>query len=197
MKCFRIAIGVGLLAPVMAQAQGYIVPNGVTYGGYSPGAGYQIRVLISPTDYPSAYTAFSLNPVDTTTFSYDAIAMVGCRSFLVSPNDPVSLQAIQSQGYTELLVSSPGYYFDLNTPFYVGIYTGTFLTDGIYSIPVFGWALLENVNGAIQLLDSALEYGGAGIYAGTQTIIPVPEPSTLGLLSLGGLFLGWRWRKAA
>ena len=25
----------------------------------------------------------------------------------------------------------------------------------------------------------------------------VPEPSTLGLLSLGGLILGWRWRKAA
>ena len=30
-----------------------------------------------------------------------------------------------------------------------------------------------------------------------DNLVVVPEPSTLTLLSLGGLFLGWRWRKAA
>jgi hypothetical protein len=38
----------------------------------------------------------------------------------------------------------------------------------------------------------ALEYGGAGIYAGTQNIIPVPEPSELALGALGALLLGFR-----
>lgn len=42
------------------------------------------------------------------------------------------------------------------------------------------------------MLDSALEYGGVGIYAGTQTIILIPEPNTLGLFSLGGLLFGFR-----
>jgi hypothetical protein len=67
--------------------------------------------------------------------------------------------------------------------------------DGIYSDPLFGWARLVNNNGAIQLLDSALAYKAGGIYAGTQNLIPVPEPSTLGLITLGALLLGWRLRK--
>jgi hypothetical protein len=41
-----------------------------------------------------------------------------------------------------------------------------------------------------------LEYGGDGIYVGTQNIIPVPEPSAFGLTALGGLLLGFRrWTK--
>jgi hypothetical protein len=49
------------------------------------------------------------------------------------------------------------------------------------------------------MIDGALEYGGAGIIAGTQTIIqPVPEPSDLALAALGGLLLGFRrWRKSS
>jgi hypothetical protein len=48
----------------------------------------------------------------------------------------------------------------------------------------------------IQMLNSRLEIEGGGIYAGTQTIIPIPEPSVLGLSALGALLLGFRrWRK--
>jgi hypothetical protein len=78
--------------------------------------------------------------------------------------------------------------------FYVGLYTGYTPQGGIYSNPLFGWAELENVNGSIQLLNSALEYQGGGIFAGTQTIIPVPEPGTFSLAALGVLLLGWRLR---
>ena len=62
--------------------------------------------------------------------------------------------------------------------------------------PLFGWAELENVQGTIELLNSALEYQGGGIYAGTQTIIPTPEPSELALAALGTLLFGlWHRRK--
>jgi hypothetical protein len=64
--------------------------------------------------------------------------------------------------------------------------------NGIYSDPLFGWAELENVNGTIELLDSALEYQGGGIYAGTENIIPAPEPSEFALGALGALLFGFR-----
>jgi len=38
------------------------------------------------------------------------------------------------------------------------------------------------------MLDSALEYQGGGIYAGTDNIIPAPEPSEFALTALGALF---------
>ena len=175
------------------HSQGYIVPNGVTYVGYTSGMGYRIRVQ-NPNSL-IGYSEFSLNPVGGNMYDYSSMLDVSVRAFFVDPPDPVSQQAIQSQVYTELTLQN-SYYLPLNTPFYVGFYTGMNPTGGIYPNPVFGWAELENVNGSIQLLDSALEYGGGGIYTGTQTII-VPEPGILSLLSLGGLFLGWRWRKSS
>jgi hypothetical protein len=116
----------------------------------------------------------------------------------VSPNDPISLQPILSQSYAELLYPN-SYVFDEGSPFYVGLYTGNVQSpppNGIYGDPLFGWAELVNNNGIIQLLDSAMEYQGGGIFAGTQTIIPVPEPSTFSLAALGALLLGFRrWKK--
>jgi hypothetical protein len=45
-------------------------------------------------------------------------------------------------------------------------------------------------------LSSGLEIEGGGIYAGTQNIIPVSEPSAVALTALGGLLLGFRrWKK--
>jgi hypothetical protein len=83
--------------------------------------------------------------------------------------------------------------FEDGIPFYVGLYTGHFPQNGIYQDPVFGWALFVNNQGVIQMLDSALEYGGAGIYAGTQTIIP--EPCTIAFFALGSLLLASRGLK--
>lgn len=181
-------------------AQGVIVPNGVLTnysGAFLPG---EISVLHNPNN-PSngfAYTGFALKPssktpptVFTNTFRFDYILDVGVRVFLVPSNAPISLQPILSQTWTELVYSpnlSDGYVFNNAQPFYVGLYTGndSFApTNGIYADPLFGWALLVNNRGVIQVLDSALEYQGAGIFAGTQTIIPIPEPSTLVLAAFG------------
>ena len=172
------------------HSQGYIVPNGIiNYTNYT-GPGTEIDVLYNPMAAPPTtgdYTGFFLIPQNGTTFSYDYIVNVGVRTFLVSSGDPVSLQPIQSGNYTELL-SGSSYVFDEGSPFYVGLYTGRGLpTGGIYPDPLFGWAKLENIGGTIQLLDSALEYKGSGIYAGTQNIIPVPEPAVFAFVTLSGV----------
>jgi len=45
------------------------------------------------------------------------------------------------------------------------------------------------------MLDAALEVGGGGIYVGTQTIIPIPEPGIFSLSAFGALILGWGFRR--
>jgi hypothetical protein len=197
-----------LFASHVAAAQGYIVPNGVVtnYGGlFFPN---EIDVLHNPANptSPSSYTWFLLNPVGTAppspfpnTFRFDPVLDVGVRVFLVSPDDPVSLQPILAGDYMELQ-SLSSYVFNSGSPFYVGLYTGNVQSpppDGIYSDPLFGWAELENNRGVIELLDGALVYQAAGIYAGTLNIIEVPEPGVLPLLCLGCLLIAALGRKAA
>ena len=193
------AISFVLGAVLQVDAQGYIVPNGVVYAGYNPGFGYEIDVIQDPIN--SYSTGFGLRPdgktlptVYTNTFLFDPIVDVSVRTFLVSANQPMSLQPIQAGSYTEL---HPGeYVFNSGSPFYLGLYTGNqnyYPPSGIYSDPLFGWAELVNNRGVIELLDSALIYKADGIYVGTRNIIGgVPEPSTLGLSALGALLLGWR-----
>lgn len=195
-----------LIGNLHGFAQGYIVPNGVTYAGYSSlFGGYEIDVLHDPAN--SYYTGFSLNPksktpptVYTNTFAFDGYVDVGIRVFLVSPNTPISLQPILSQSFTELLFQNT-YVFTNGIPFYLGLFTGTgnfHPPDGIYTDPLFGWVQLVNNQGVIQMIGGAIEYGGGGIYAGTQNIIPVPEPSALALPAIGTLLLGCRrWKNAA
>ena len=174
------------------HSQGYLVPDGVTYAGYIPGAGSEIHVIQNPANLD--YTGFFLFSPGGDTFSVGVFLDGGVRVFLVSQNDPVSLPPILAQNYTELGSSV----FPDGIPFYVGLYTGLgYPQDGPYTNPLFGWAQLVNNNGVIELLDGALEYGGGGIYAGTQTIIPIPEPSVIVLAALGGLLFGFRRCRAS
>ncbi len=183
-------------------SQGYIVPNGVMTNLY-PG---EIDVW-NPSG--GMLTGFSFTPVGiqqptsySNIFNFDEPVTIGVRVFLVSPNDPISLQPIISQNYAELLFPA-NYVFQSGVPFYVGLYTGSNFAPPyppsppyIYLDPVFGWAELENVRGMIKVLDYAVEYQGGGIYAGTQNIIPTPEPSALALGTMGILAFGLRrWKK--
>ena len=193
------------------HAQGYIVPNGVYYSGYAQDQGYGIAVADNPTGVHTTfdpYTHFWLIPADkaqptsyTNIFELQELTDIGVRVFLVASNDPVSLPPILSQQWPELAISST-YIFQDGVPFYVGLYTGYQFAPPYppdppfqYLGPVFGWAQLQNVGGTIQMLGGALEYGGVGIYAGTENIINVPEPGSLALLAAGGLLWAWRWRR--
>ncbi len=204
---FLAVLACSLGAIVQIHAQGYIVPNGVFSDLYEPG---QIDVW-NPCGTQT--TGFSFNPfgkqqptIYTNVFSFIEPMSFGVRVFLVQSNEAISLQPILSQSWTELGYA-PSYTFANGVPFYVALYTGNNFAPPYpptppyqYLDPVFGWALLMNNHGNIQVLDYAVEYGGAGIFAGTQTIIqPVPEPSMFALSALGGLLLGLllglrRWR---
>ena len=186
------------------HSQGYLLPNGVTSAGYSPLlGGYEIRVLQNPTN--SDFTGFSLNPVgithpgsSTNTFSLNFYLDEGVRVFQVSENAPIALQPILSQSYLEL--GGGTYVFEDSSPFYVGLYTSDqFPQNGVYPNPMFGWAQLVNNGGAIQLLDGQLAYGAGGIYAGTTTLIPIPEPTVLSWFGLGllGLALNRRCQRTS
>ena len=163
--------------------------------------GYEIDVLQNPTN--GNYTGFALTPSGRTpptslyinTFSFTYYLDEGVRVFFVSSNQPVSLQAIQSGSYTELMYPN-NYVFANNSPFYVGLYTGPQWTSFpptnpiTYADPLFGWARLRNNQGVIELLGSALAYGSQGIYAGTQNMIP--EPSGFALAVVATLLFGSR-----
>jgi hypothetical protein len=192
----RLAIVCCLFGTILQlHSQGYIVANGVINVGFN-GFGYEFDVIQNPTNYNgwTDYTGFSLDPRSVVTFLFDPIVDEEVRTFLVSSNDPISLPPILSQSYPELLYPNT-YVFLSGVPFYLGFYTGYHPQGGIYSNPVFGWGEFVNNQGVIQMLDSGLEIEGGGIYAGTDNIIPAPEPSVFALTALGGLLLGFRrWK---
>lgn len=198
-RCLFV-LGVGLAVTAPAYSQGHILPNGVTY---SP-AGLNAVIHVMQSSTVGDYTGCILRPQFKTPgspyytiFSFDPGAPdEGVRTFFVSQNVPLSLEPIQAGTYTELVLGN--YYgFDPGVPFYLGFYTGHTNggPPGAYSDPVFGWGEFVNNEGVIQMLDAALEVEGGGIYVGTQTIIPIPEPDALGLSACGTLILGWRIRR--
>lgn len=189
-------------ALLQVHAQGYIVPNGVVTNLF-PGEidvwnpGTQITgFLFEPWDKlaPTTYT---------NVFRFDEPITIGVRVFLVSPNDPISLSPIALNAYPEFQLGGT-YLLQQGVPFYVGLYTGANFAPPyppsppfFYLDPVFGWAKLVNNQGVIHVLDYAVAYKADGIYAGTQNLIQVPEPSSVCLVALGGLLLGFRRRSKA
>lgn len=186
------AVAFPLAAALPAFGQGYIVPDGITYAGYTTSIGADIHILQNPTN--GDFTGFTLPPQNEQTFLYNPVLDGGVRTFIVSANDPISLQPIIMGRYTELTYPNT-YVFSVGETFYLGFYTGFAIPqNGDNKDAMFGWGEFANINGTITMLDSALEYGGGGIVAGTQTILPVPESGTMVLTSLGGLLLVWRRR---
>jgi hypothetical protein len=178
-------------AAFRGNSQGYIMPGGITAYGSGPGSSLSVSVIQNPPGRDN--TCFLFWPSGTNTFDYGVCLDEGVSVFLVSYNDPISLQPILERRYGSL-----PRFLEPGIPFYVGFYTGYWtLINGIpvspriYRDPVFGWGKFVNQDGTIQMLDSALEYGGAGIYAGTQTIIAVPEPPVLNFTRSGNNLLLW------
>jgi hypothetical protein len=203
MKTFNKLVLIFFLAVagIRSWAQGFIVPNGIETNTF-PG---EINVWNSG----SQGTTFFFTPVGrqlpsiyTNIFNFNEPATIGVRVFMVQSNEAISLQPILSQSWVELALLN-NYVFTNGVPFYVALYTGSNFAPPYppfppyqYLDPVYGWARLVNNQGQIQLLDGALAYQAAGIYAGTQNIIQVPEPSFFALIGINGLLLASRCRKA-
>lgn len=179
------------------QPWGYIVPRGITAfeRGRVPSP-VEVHVIQDPTS--GDYTCFSFEPQGRGTFEFNRCLDEGVRAFLVPGNAPISLQAILENKYTELKQREV---FQAEVPFYLGFYTGRErIIEGmpggssIYTYPVFGWGKFVNQDDALHMVDSGLEYGGAGIYAGTQTLIG--EPPVLNFAHYASHLQLW-WRMSA
>jgi hypothetical protein len=164
----------------------FIVPAGITAlrHGLTPGE-LEIHVIQDPATGDD--TCMSFQPQGRDTFGFSYCLDEGVRAFLVSSNAPLSEQTILQGNYPRLQQNQA---FEPGIPFYVGFYTGRGF-GSTYTNAVFGWGKFVTSDDVVELLDSALEYGGAGIYAGTQTIIPSQETAALNFVSSGKKLRLW------
>jgi hypothetical protein len=208
------ALALGLLSPQFAQAQGtlYVSNLGLTSSSSSPvgndswlavdfrtgtnAAGYSLNsfqlALADASGNPSGFTAML--------YTLGGYANPGPGSSLGTLNG--SLSPVTGGIYTyspasNLTLSRSATYFIVLT-------AATAVADGAYEWSVTSthtFTLSGGWNGSADFFSSSdgsnwRQLGGPypqfAIYA---TDLPVPEPSTLGLLALGGCFLLWRRRK--
>lgn len=173
------------LAVDVDPAPGFIVPAGITASrrGFPPGE-LEIHVIQDPTS--GDYTCMSFQPQGRDTFAFSYCLDEGVRAFLVPSNAPISEQTILQGNYPRLQIQA----FEPDIPFYVGFYSGRGFGP-TYTNPVFGWGKFVTRDDVVELLDSALVYGGTGIYAGTQAILPSPETPVLHFVSSGNKLRLW------
>jgi hypothetical protein len=207
-----IVFAIGLFAPQITQAQGtitYLSSLGASTGSPSVGSDSWLAAEFSVGSNVGGYTLDSIqlgmadatgNPSGFTAMLYTAI-IAGA----VLPGSSLgtltgSLSPVSAGTYTYTPASSltllPGFYFIVLT-------AGTTVANGAYewSESAFppnsngGWgddnAVLHSSNGISGW--SVTPYLGIAQFAITAT--PIPEPSSLGLLVLGGLGFLWHRHK--
>ena len=130
MKTKWIILAGGLCAGSLLHGQGYIVANGVVTNLFAG----EID-LNWPAE--TQVNGFTFTPVGKTSgvytnvFTFEEPATIGVRVFLISSNQPLTLDIVNSSTYSEIsdslspiYPSNPTNIFNANTPFYVGLYSG-------------------------------------------------------------------------
>jgi hypothetical protein len=188
MKTKKLGLLIVFVAACSGYAQGFLVTNGI-----SRDVAGIFHVVQNPQSLDE--TSFFFTHEGDGFFKLFKSLDEGSRLFFVVGNSPFGEEQILNASYPELLEGSvhamPG-----SVPFYLGIYTGYAPQGGIYENPLYGWAQVANIGGSIQLLDGALAFGAGGIYVGTQTIIPVPEPTAMTLCGFSLMAMSWWLRRS-
>ena len=124
--------------------------------------------IINDTNF--AWTAYTVNVYLSSLFT---IANTGSLSAYVNnpPNSDWSLSVVEP---------SPSY--TVPSGQFAGDYEGTLNLSG--GTPVA-------IGGELDF-GYTIQFSGASHFTVGQEVIPVPEPSTFGLLAMSGLLLGWR-----
>ncbi|MEC5218810.1 hypothetical protein RCH09_003784 [Actimicrobium sp. GrIS 1.19] len=182
--------------------------------GYPANYGLSIRL----DDDPSHSSEIELNYVPGLSFRKAATIQVAggtldpaAQAFLAPYGEEFSLATMRNNNFqniggaifgsqinTGTIISADRRYLTSGT-FYLAIASTPSFYSGYYQTTpsVFGWAEFSYSPSGLQLLASDLTYDGAGIFIGTNEVIPaVPEPETYAMMIAGLSLLGLiAWRK--
>ncbi len=140
-------------------------------------------IQTSGGDDPTLTLASSINN-DTNFVWTDYHVNVYMNSTFTIPNSGTLAPTVNNPSYNDWTVSSV---VEPSTPLVGGPYNGDY--EGTVNLlggtPITIGGLLD--------FSYAIQFSGASGFAFTQEVIPstVPEPSTIGLLAMSGLLLGW------
>lgn len=185
---------------------GHWTLNGPLQAGYGSALGTNFNLSVDQTqdgDYTGVFLTYDQGLLTGVSLNTDQ----GADIFVVQPGLAFDKAAALEPSLTQFLIGpSIQAPFDgarhidsvgtvnVGQDFYLGVQTRAVIYN---DFTVFGWAHFKtDSTGAIQMVDSAMAYGEAGIVIGTRQALAVPEASTMSLMSMGliGLALATRRR---
>ena len=168
-----------------ANAQVVVEDTNITFAG--SGMNYTGTIL---QDLQGDDTSVDFAYEDSTLEAVLTVVDEGSDWYLVGAGDTFSSASIANGDHEAIFTLDTDVAVLVgDTTFYLGVNTGLgFGTDPNIFSPgrdVFGWVQLQNNQGNLEVIGSAVVYGGTGVIVGTSTAIP--EPVVLGDVNQDGV----------